>query len=80
MYHCRLHIYLTGHQPALWETVKSIPPLDKFTHTFFVSAAPDGELAAGADVILADLRGVPEDAVSLLCQSKKQDAELILLA
>ncbi len=80
MYHCRLHIYLTGHQPALWETVKSIPPLDKFTHTFSVSAAPDGELAAGADVILADLRGVPEDAVSLLCQSKKQDAELILLA
>ncbi len=81
MYHCRLHIYLTGCQPALWDTVKSIPPLECFDHVFSESAAPNETDAAGADVIFADLRGcAPVDTAGMLCRCKKPDGALILLA
>ena len=81
MYHCRLHIYLTGLQPELWETVKLIPPLPHFTHTFSESLSPEESGAHRADAILADLRNTdPAAAASLLSHAKRDSSELILLA
>ena len=80
MYHCRLQFYLTGHRSPLWETAKAIPSLDRFTHVFVESDTPDAALAAEADVILADLRGLdPAAALRTLAAGKKKDAELVLL-
>ena len=80
MYHCRLQFYLTGHRSPLWETAKAIPSLARFTHVFVESDAPDAALAAEADVILADLRGLdPAAALLTLASGKKESAELVLL-
>ena len=79
MYYCQLHVYCLGRRQELFDTVRAIPPLEHFTHTFSKSDAPDPALAAQADVILADLRELDgEDAAGLLAAGEK--TVLILLA
>lgn len=81
MYRCHLHIYLTGYQTGIFEVIKETAPLEHFTHEFLESGGPDGNLAAGADVILADLRGTDaEKTLNMLLDAKKKEAELILIA
>ena len=58
MYHCNVHFYLAGHQRKVFEIIKGMSPLAHFTHVFSESIRPDPELAARADVILADLQDV----------------------
>ena len=78
MYHCQLHFYCLSRWQELLNTIKAIPPLEHFTHTFSESTAPDAALAAQADVILADLRDLDgPEAVALLAAGQK--AVLILL-
>ncbi len=80
MYRCHLHIYLTGYQTGIFEVIKETAPLEHFTHEFLESGGPDGNLAAGADVILADLRGTDaEKTLNMLLDAKKKEAELILI-
>jgi len=81
MYHCYIHIYLAGFQDGTGEALRSIPPLERFTHSFTESARPQPELTAEADVILADLRnlGAGED-LRVLAAGMKPEAELILIA
>ncbi len=80
MYRCHLHIYLTGYQTGIFEVIKETAPLENFTHEFLESGGPDGNLAAGADVILADLRGTDaEKTLNMLLDAKKKEAELILI-
>ena len=80
MYRCHLHIYLTGYQTGIFEVIKETAPLEHFTHEFLESGGPDGNLAAGADIILADLRGTDaEKTLNMLLDAKKKEAELILI-
>ena len=81
MYHCNVQFYLAGHQRKVFEIIKGMSPLAHFTHDFFESSRPDADLAARADVILADLQDVDVlEAVPKLLSAKKNEAELILLA
>ena len=81
MYHCNVHFYLAGHQRKVFEIIKGMSPLAHFTHVFSESIRPDPELAAKADVILADLQDVDVlEAVPKLLSAKGSEAELILLA
>lgn len=80
MYHCNLHFYLVGSHNKAFEIVKEMPPLSHFTHAFVESDVPDETLTAGADVILADLRGQEmKGALEALRTYKRPEAELILL-
>ena len=81
MYHCHIHFYLAGLQDSLFDIVKKTAPFDHFTHTFMESDSPQEELAAKADVIIADIQAMDtEEALRTLLSGKRQDAELILLA
>lgn len=81
MYHCHLHFYLTGYRNRIFEVIKEIAPLENFTHEFSESDKPDGALAAGADVILANLQGMNiKEALNTLIRAKKKGADLILIA
>ncbi len=81
MYHCNVHFYLAGHQRKVFEIIKGMSPLAHFTHVFSESTRPDPELAARADVILADLQDVDVlESVPKLLSAKGSEAELILLA
>ena len=53
MYHCHVQIYLAGSSCEAFETVKGMPPLEHFSHSFLESAGLDEGLAAQADLILA---------------------------
>lgn len=80
MYRCHLHFYLTGYQTGIFEVIKGMAPLENFTHEFSQSGDPDGTLAAEADVILADLRGMDaEETLKRLLHHKRKEAELILV-
>ena len=81
MYHCQLHFYCLGRRRELFDTVRTIPPLDRFTHTFSSSDVPDAALTARAEVILADLRDLDAAGTApLLTAGKKERCVLILLA
>ena len=81
MYHCHVCFYFIGNQSQLFNTVKSMPALASFDYEFMESKCINEELAAKADVILADLSGLdaPKE-VDDLVSWKKQGADLILLA
>ena len=78
MYRCHVHFYLVGHQPAFFAPLKEMPPLTSFTHTFTWSPEPDAALAGGADVILADLRGMDAPG-ALAALAEGGSARLILV-
>lgn len=81
MYHCHIHFYLIGHSHRMFEIIKEMSPLENFTHKFFESDEPEAELAAKADVILADLQDLDiKESLQMLISNKKKEAELILLA
>ncbi|MCI9584418.1 response regulator [Clostridiaceae bacterium] len=81
MYHCHIRIYLTGHERRMADMLKEMPPLEHFTHEFSESDEPDEALASGADVILADVRDMDaKKALGVLCASRKEEAELIVIA
>ena len=70
MYHCHTRFYFTGHDRNVLDVFRAMPPLDGFTHEFFESPEPEASLAAGADVILADLRGMTAEAAGLLLSER----------
>ena len=81
MYHCKLNFYLAGRDQALWDTIRALPPLEGFSHSFLVSEELQEALAAQADVILADFRCMgPQDAASLAAWAGQRGAALIVLA
>jgi len=80
MYHCHIHFYLVGHADVAFKTLKNIPPLERFTHTFTESDSPNEALTAQADVIFLALQGQKDaDALRQLAQHRKEGSELILL-
>ena len=81
MYRCQLHFYLAGYRRDIFETIREMPPLERFTHTFSESVEPEQALAAAADVILADLREMEaRTALEALLADKGREAECILIA
>ena len=80
MYHCHMRLYFLGREERLFELFREMPPLTAFTHEFFESQELDPSLAAKADVIWADLRGMEAaEAARVLAAEKRPEAELILL-
>ncbi len=81
MYHCHTQLYFIGGEEALFAPLRAMPPLEYFTHSFRESREPEEEPAAGADLILADLRSLDAaQAVRDLTRWKRPEAELIALA
>lgn len=81
MYHCHVHFYLAGHTCEIFEIIKTMSPLEHFSHEFSESDIGDTTLTAEADVILVNLQDRDEkEALQLLTAGKKDDAELIVLA
>ena len=81
MYHCHVTFYLLGRDKALFDAVRAMPPLERFTHAFTESEEPDDALCAKADVVVADVRGT--DAFTVLdrvLSAGREDGELILIA
>ena len=81
MYHCHVQFYLLTHQEKDFNAIRAMPPLDAFTHDFFVSGSVQSQRLELADVILADLRGQEaEEVLAALSAGAGKDAQLILLA
>ena len=81
MYHCHIQFYLLGRDRALFDAVRAMPPLERFSHTFTGSGSFDAALCAEADVIIADLRGTDAAAVlDSVLTNRRKEAELILAA
>ena len=81
MYHCHVRFYLLGRRCSVFEIIKKMPPLENFTHEFLESGELGEELAAGSDVIIANLQDMGiEETAERLVQAKGETAELILLA
>lgn len=80
MYHCHIHFYLIGHPCKVFDIIKEMTPLDSFTHEFLEGDRPNQELAARADVILADLQSVDVKEALQTLPSDSSAAQLIFLA
>ncbi|MDE7325760.1 MAG: response regulator [Lachnospiraceae bacterium] len=84
MYHCCVHFYLIGnmnHKDDMFGTIKKMSPLEHFSHQFCEGSIPDAGVAAKADAIFADLRGMDvEGTVGSLVAAKRQDAQLVVFA
>ena len=81
MYHCHVQFYLLGRDRALFDTIRAMPALERFSHAFTESESLDAALCAGADVIVADLRGTDAPAVlDGLLAAKREGAELLVAA
>lgn len=81
MYHCHLYFYIIGYPNTLFEAIKSMPPLAHFTHEFFESDTPIKDLVLKADVILANLKDIPnKELLQYLAQTKHAGTKLILLS
>ena len=79
MYRCHLEFYLINCQPEVLETLRELPPLEAFNHSFLDSREPREAPLARADVLLAAPQG-GEEAVRALAEGMKDSARLILLA
>ncbi|MDE6589059.1 MAG: PAS domain S-box protein, partial [Oscillospiraceae bacterium] len=80
MYHCHITFYLLGRRQDLFEALKGMPPLERFTHTFLESERLDMGLLAQADVVFADMRDIDAGGLLALAGGRKPGADLILLA
>lgn len=81
MYHCRIKFYFFRLKESLVSAIKEIAPLERYDYEFFESTGMDESLAAGADVILADLQGLDAvETMKTLLLHKKKESDLILLA
>ena len=81
MYHCKLQFYLVGPACGVFDTVREMPPLAAFSHSFSHSDAPEEAAVRGADVIFVNLGR--DGTVALLepvLACKKPTADVIVLA
>ena len=78
MYRCHMEFYLINCQPEVLETLRELPPLEAFNHSFLDSREPREVPLARADVILAAPQAGTE-SVRALAEGKKESARLILL-
>ena len=80
MYHCHIRFYFTGQQCRAFEVAKNMSPMEHFSHEFSESNEPSEALAAGADVIFANLHDADaKEMLQILISGKRKEAELIVL-
>ena len=86
MYHCHIRFYFIGRQQEVYNIMREMKPSEFFTHEFFQSEKPDGELAEKSDVIFAEvsgeesareLRGVITHNKPLFVLAEKRDMALL---
>ena len=81
MYHCHMRFYLIGLRHNISDIIKTLAPMESFTHEFLESDTPDAALLSRADVILAELPEIDAaQTLHRLTAGKRDTAELILLA
>ena len=81
MYHCHVKFYLLGRDRALFDAVRAMPPLERFSHAFDQSGTFDAALCSRADVVVADVRGTdPFPVLDKVLTNRREEAELILVA
>ncbi len=81
MYHCHVRCYLVGHQRETFGLIREMQPAPRFTYEFAEGGEPEQALAAWADVIFADLRGMDlPGALAGLLERMRPEAECILMA
>lgn len=80
MYRCHVQFYLLTRRKEEFEALRTMPPLENFTHTFVCGDSLQSGPLAKADVILADLREQGEQTLSALLSGKREKAQLILMA
>ncbi len=78
MYRCHMEFYLINCRPEVLETLRELPPLEAFNHSFLDSREPREVPLARADVILA-VPAAGVESVRTLAEGKKDSAQLILL-
>ena len=83
MYHCHIHFYLAGNFCRVYEIMKSMSPLERFTHEFMESCDPDEALALKADVIFVNMEDKDTQGMEILSRllvAKRQNTQVIVLA
>ena len=81
MYHCNLQFYLVGPACGAFDTVREMPPLAAFSHSFSHSDAPEEAAVRGADVIFVNLgRDGTAALLEPVLAHKKPTADVIVLA
>ncbi len=81
MYHCHIQFYFVGNPCRVFECIRNLQPQEHFTHAFLQSKEPEKELAAMADVIVANLEDADaNELVGLLVREISEKAELVVLA
>lgn len=80
MYHCRLSIYLIGKECRIFKLAKKCTPLENFTHEFVEMSEINESCLDQADVLFVNLHNMHISKIQLIIESKKEEAELILLA
>ena len=78
MYHCHIQLYLIGIPNEITKLIRTMPPLEHFTHGFSESAVARAELAAQADLIL--VCRAQWKALRAMAGQLKEEAQIILLA
>lgn len=78
MYHCTIKFLLAGCSDRMMKIMEDMPPLAGFRHVFTATSAPDEEMAARADVIVAGPE-LEEADIALLSGAKKCSAELLVV-
>lgn len=81
MYHCRLQFYLIGPSCTAFDTIREMPPLAAFSHSFSFAASPEKASIQAANVILVNLgQGGPEALLEPVLAHKEPGADVIVLA
>lgn len=81
MYQCKVRFYMVGFKDvSIMETIKSMPPMENFFHSFFDGDEVDKVIAAESDVIFAHINDCNvREILSSLTRYKSEAAELILI-
>ncbi len=81
MYHCHIHFCFIGHQCNVFEVIKEMPPLERFTHSFSEGDESDAALSAKADVVIVNLSDMDgKETLRTVMADKGAKTEVILLA
>ncbi len=78
MYHCNVNFYFINCPDKIIKTIKTIPPIDKFSHTFSDSLSVDINTIKKADVIFFCSGNI--DDIQAVISAKSTGSHLIILA
>ncbi len=81
MYHCHLQFCFAGPACDAFDTIREMPPLTPFSHSFSQAGGVEAALLQAADIILVNLaQDSPDALLDPILKSKKLTAGVIVLA